>query len=299
MKKIMLCIDILFVLFIVSCGQEIDYIDKNLKTKEIVFTNEEIDFIENNDIDIDELNNYLEYKSFNLFKYFDYEEIRINNNYSYLQALNYINNPNYYSFYLLPKLANSNTNYPILVNKCYYLDRSYIPSDLVEIKNYNISYIKRESEEMYCSKELINSLVQMYNDALIKNIELTVFSAYRSYEKQIYLYYNVNNMNDATSARPGFSEHQTGLALDISTLEYGLTNYFKESLTYFWLINNCYKYGFILRYPDGSESFTGYSEESWHFRYVGKEIATDIYNKEITLEEYIFLNFEIFNTPTL
>ena len=94
-------------------------------------------------------------------------------------------------------------------------------------------------------------------------------------------------------AYPGTSEHQTGLVIDISTLNYGLITHFEESREFKILISNCHYYGFILRYPKGKESLTGYSYEPWHFRFVGRESATYIMTNNLTLEEYIYQNFEI------
>ena len=91
---------------------------------------------------------------------------------------------------------------------------------------------------------------------------------------------------DEIAARPGHSEHQTGLALDIFCTTNSNTKTFKDSEAYQWLLNNAYKYGFILRYPEGKENITGFTFESWHYRYVGTEIATYIYENDITFDEY-------------
>jgi len=91
---------------------------------------------------------------------------------------------------------------------------------------------------------------------------------------------------DLASARPGHSEHQTGLAIDImgSNEDY---NKFEESVEFEWMKNNAHLYGFILRYPKGKENITGFKYEPWHYRYIGKKVATIIYNENITLEEYL------------
>ena len=100
-------------------------------------------------------------------------------------------------------------------------------------------------------------------------------------------YVNRNGIEwaDKWSAKPGFSEHQTGLALDITTSSATFDN-FEDTEAYDWLVNNSYKYGFILRYPSDDYYLTGYNFESWHFRYVGVDVATKIYNEKITFEEY-------------
>ena len=85
--------------------------------------------------------------------------------------------------------------------------------------------------------------------------------------------------------RAGYSEHQTGLALDIVT--YGASmDTFENTDEFKWLSDNAYKYGFILRYPKGKEKLTGYSYESWHYRYVGKDVAKKIHDLDITYDEY-------------
>ena len=90
---------------------------------------------------------------------------------------------------------------------------------------------------------------------------------------------------DTYSARPGFSEHQTGLALDINTAS--RSAHFETTATYRWLIENCWRYGFILRYTEEKASITGITNEPWHFRYVGKEISMDMKGSGLCLEEYL------------
>ena len=124
---------------------------------------------------------------------------------------------------------------------------------------------------------------------------LVAFSGYRSYEYQTTLYNNYMKRDgkeaaDRYSARPGYSEHQTGLTYDIGEKgreDLWLTSEFGESPAGQWLVKNAHKYGFILRYPEGKEDITGYMYESWHFRYVGEELATAIYEADVTLEEYL------------
>lgn len=94
---------------------------------------------------------------------------------------------------------------------------------------------------------------------------------------------------DKYSAKPGMSEHQTGLAIDLSTpsIKNELVEKFDTTKEGIWLRDNCYKYGFIIRYPKSKEDITGYAYEPWHVRYVGKEVAQEIYDKALTLEEYL------------
>ena len=143
---------------------------------------------------------------------------------------------------------------------------------------------------------------KMFSDAKAKGFSLWIASGFRSYNTQRNLYNGYAGRDgkaaaDRYSARPGHSEHQTGLAFDVC--DYGLNNAcinsnFDNTAQAKWLSENAYKYGFILRYPKGKESETGYIYESWHFRYVGVELATKLYNNGnwITLEEYLGITSE-------
>lgn len=270
--------------------------DNNFDKDHIYLSNylsiDEINYIFNNNIDIDEIKPYLQYRNFNIYHFYSYERLREDYNLTHLESINYYNNPHFYKFYMNPKPALFQGTSHILVNKCYNLDKNYVPKNLVSVKNYNVDYIYRKNEDILLTKEAMENYVRMYNDAKDNNIELIIFSGYRSYKKQFSLYYETYNRDDSISARPGFSEHQTGYAIDISKDEEGLTDHFKNTKSYEWLIQNSYKYGFILRYPEDKEDITGYQFEPWHFRYVGS-IAADIYYQDITFEEYVFSNLEI------
>lgn len=287
MKKICLTCLLLFLPFLTS------YKNTNDDLLDDFFNSSEILFIKENNLSLNDLVPYLEYSSFNIYKYFEYQKLIDTKDYSILEAINYINNPNYYNFYYSPKKSIYQNTNTMLVNKCFFLDSSFTPSNLVYLKDTNLSYIKRENEEMMIKKDILNSYQNLYNDALKNGFQLYIFSSYRDYNKQYHLYYNVNNQNDEYVARPGFSEHQSGYALDISTLNHGLTNNFQYSDEYKWLIENSYKYGFILRYPEEKENITGYKYEPWHFRFVGEDIAEFLYKNKFTLEEYILKYLEI------
>ncbi|WP_455792164.1 M15 family metallopeptidase [Clostridium butyricum] len=148
------------------------------------------------------------------------------------------------------------------------------------------------NEEKKVSYEIKERLENMINDAKSDNVVLIGNSAYRSYKSQKEVYNNrVNAVGRKKAedyvAKPGFSEHQTGLCIDVTNRD----KYFvKGTEEADWIANNCYKYGFIIRYPEGKENITGISYEPWHIRYVGKEIAKQIHNKGITLEEYLGVN---------
>lgn len=135
----------------------------------------------------------------------------------------------------------------------------------------------------------------MRAEALKSNIDLTAFSTFRDFARQKELYEGYvakdgQEKADRYSARPGFSEHQTGLAFDIG--ESGAEQHwaaasFGDTEAGKWVADNAHRFGFILRYPEGKEQLTGYMHESWHFRYIGKEAAKEIYDADITLEEYL------------
>lgn len=131
----------------------------------------------------------------------------------------------------------------------------------------------------------------MAADAAKQNIRLSIVSGFRSYEYQRTLYNNYvardgQKAADTYSARPGYSEHQTGLAMDINNASSSFNNT-KEAK---WIADNCVKYGFILRYPKGKENITGYQYESWHVRYLGKELAKEVADSGLTLEEFLCID---------
>lgn len=184
-----------------------------------------------------------------------------------------------YEFYTNIKKTDLEKGNLILVNKYYQLDKDYVPEDLVII----------EGNE-YAKKEVADAYQQMKQDAEKEGLLLSITSGYRSYETQNIIYNRYQNEHglewaDSYSARPGHSEHQTGLALDITSSRSNFDT-FEGTNEFNWLINNAYRYGFILRYPKEKEYITGYHYESWHYRYVGKEMAEKIQKENITYEEY-------------
>lgn len=172
----------------------------------------------------------------------------------------------------------------MLVNKFNYLDKNYKPNDIVEISNY-YSYANNSIKE-----EVYQAYKEMWKKAKEENLTLIVTSSYRNYETQKYLWDKYADSKseewaDTLSARAGYSEHQTGLALDIVTYNVVMNN-FEATDEFKWLQKNAYKYGFILRYPKDKKNITGYDYESWHYRYVGKDVAKTIHEKKITFDEY-------------
>ena len=177
--------------------------------------------------------------------------------------------------------------YSILVNKNNELDKNYIPNDLVHIDKY--------SKKGMARKQACIDFIRMCDDAAKLNLNIINESAYRSYERQKILYEKEvkikGNKANMSIAKPGQSEHQTGLAFDLCTLEYDMYN-FSKSDEYKWLLKNSYKYGFILRYPKGKENITGYIYEPWHFRYLG-DLASKVFKSGLTYDEYYIKNLNI------
>lgn len=158
----------------------------------------------------------------------------------------------------------------LIANKSYALPKEYAPGQL--LTDFN------------------DAFEAMKTDAANQGISLRVISGYRSYATQNTIYNRYVNRDgvataDTYSARAGYSEHQSGLAADINSLDQDFINT-KEGK---WLNTNCYKYGFIIRYPYNKESLTGYMYEPWHIRYIGKKIAKELYNNGdwVSLEEYL------------
>ncbi len=172
----------------------------------------------------------------------------------------------------------------VLVNKNFKLSASYVPDDL---KTINVKYANENKKLRKSAKEAFELLSE---NAHQQGYEIIAVSAYRDYDYQNDLYEEyVTTMGDEyadkCSARPGHSEHQTGLAVDVSGSNDDY-NLFAESKEFLWMKDNAHKYGFILRYPQGKEKITGFKYEPWHYRFVGIEVAQIIYDENITLEEY-------------
>lgn len=190
-------------------------------------------------------------------------------------------------------IASSFASVQAVVNKEYGLPEDYKPEDLV-VPNVPFSF-SGTLEKSYLRKEAAEALEKLFDLAKKEGIQLNAVSGFRSYDYQKNLY--ANNVKrkgqehtDRFSAKPGHSEHQTGLTMDVSSKsannELELT--FANTKEGKWLKENAYRAGFIIRYPKGKESITGYAYEPWHIRYVG-DIAESIYKKKLTLEEFMNL----------
>ena len=206
--------------------------------------------------------------------------------YNYEDTVTFVNaylDKDYYSNDI-PLSKDKASKLDVIVNKYYKLDKDYEPEDLTVINS------KFASGTQKLRKEAADKFEEMASDMLKENLKIYAGSTYRSYSYQEGLYNRYVKKDgfkeaETYSARAGYSEHQLGLAVDIVN---GKWNYLSEGdKEYTWLINNSYKYGFILRYPHESEYITGYVFEDWHFRYLGIELATKVHESKLTYDEYI------------
>lgn len=263
------------------------YNEDDVKTIIKNYKNKEINYI----LDNKENNIYLDLLK---DKYFIYD-----NFYDYL---NYYNGNKDKNIRNIIEVVNTNTNKEyytnpvktdiskkelMLVNKYNHLDNTYTPETLVTVPT---TYAWGEYGSKKVTQDTYDAFLNLWNAGKEQNYYFMVSSAYRTYEHQEEVYNDYKKSRgeeyaDKIAARPGFSEHQTGYSLDIFEKSTTQKN-FHTTESYNWLKNNAHKYGFILRYPEDKEDITGYSFESWHYRYVGKEVATYIYENGITFDEY-------------
>lgn len=223
------------------------------------------------------------YQEQNLKRYLNYYK---NHNLKLEDIILYVNIGIDFDFYqniIESKELNKPT---IIVNKYIKLPSTYTPKNLEKINK------EFSSKEILLEKTTKLNFENLAKDAKNNNLNIIAISGYRSYDYQTNLYNNYlkkdsKNNVDTYSARPGHSEHQTGLAIDISNNQVPYTQ-FDTTKEYLWLEENSYKYGFIIRYPKYKEHITGYNYEPWHIRYVGYEIAEYIMKNNITYEEYYY-----------
>ena len=197
---------------------------------------------------------------------------------------------NHKNSYISENSANAstkNSKYLMLVNKKKPLNLDYEPENLVKPNVKFLSSTSEESRQM--DETAAKALEELFQGAKEENITLLGSSAYRSYKSQVRVLNDeisskgVNYANKYV-AKPGKSEHQSGLAIDITN---EARCFDKTSTEARWLANNAHRFGFILRYLEGKEDITGYNYEPWHIRYVGKDAAKEIHERNITLEEYL------------
>ncbi len=191
----------------------------------------------------------------------------------------------YYSLDLKTDMSKGDA---ILVNKYYRLEADYTPDDLVSV---SMDYAWGDYGSIKVRQVVYDNFLNMWQEAQNSGFYLMINSAFRSYAEQEEVYNNYKesygeNYANSIAAKPGYSEHQTGLSIDVFSKTNSNRNTFKDSEAAKWLANNAHRFGFILRYPEDKVDLTGYNYESWHFRYVGTDIATYIYENKITFDEY-------------
>ena len=277
MKKLFWYLLLIFVVLVMLTL--ILVVDKKVDNKDEVTqdqTKEKLSLLNNIDKKIDYFHyNYLD-------RYLDYQK-----KYSYLSDIDIVTRVNLgldQPFYQNTKPSNELNKITILVNKYTYLPEDYVPNNLIKISDHFSSSTR---ELVYEAKE---SFEKMATQAKKEGYTIRVVSAYRSYYYQKGLYDNYASRDgidiaDTYSARPGYSEHQTGLVIDIDNGKLDF-NHFEETEEFTWMENNAHLYGFVLRYPKDKEEITGYDYEAWHYRYVGKEIAKSIKESNLTFDEY-------------
>lgn len=192
---------------------------------------------------------------------------------------------------MAPEIREVTDDWLLLVNKTHPLSKEYAPSDMVHIKYCVGNHAESMRYMRAVPAEYFHEMVEAAADA---GYEIGIRTAYRSYEQQYNIFWNYvakdgEEAANKYSARPGQSEHQTGLCADVTSpsVEYTLTTDYGETPEGIWLSENAHYYGFIIRYPLGKENITGYQYEPWHVRYVGEKAATEMVERNMTLEEYL------------
>ncbi len=258
-------------------GKEINYIFN--------LSNKNIEYLKN--LEYTDLKNYYKINNFDVSKIDRYNTYKENENISYEDAVTRVNIKLDLPVYTDTTEVKDANSLLVLVNKYNHLPKSYKPSDLVYV------------DGAYGNKVPIRSVIKegfLKLQAAAKNelnINLMPTTAFRGEDFQATLYNNYVTKEgvekaDTYSARPGYSEHQTGLAIDLRNTALP-SNIRLTDDNYSWLYNNSYKYGFIIRFPENKENITLYQFENWHIRYVGVDVAKIIHNNNLTLEEYIDL----------
>ncbi len=221
----------------------------------------------------------------NLKRYLDYA--RINQQLSTREIIETVNCNCDRAYYTDTQPTNTTYGNLMLCNKYYYLSEDYVPNNLVVLDE------KYSSAGAKLVKEAYDAFVEMHDAALKDDYYIVANgdNAYRSYQHQQKTYdfyksiYGVEGA-DTCSARAGYSEHQTGLTIDTAANKTDGTEFLTYEEEYRWLRENSWKYGFIFRYQEDKEFYTGYQCEQWHYRYVGKDVAEYIHDNDITFDEY-------------
>lgn len=215
-------------------------------------------------------------------RYKDYK--KRNPEMDYEQLILYVNigldNP----FYTNVKTVTDTGSLTMLVNKYHKLPSDFVP-ELVELPQ---SLCSPGVGKQYLQKEALKAFKKMHLDAKESGLSITAYGTYRSIDLQDQIWQRAVNSGrtvedvDSLNARGGHSEHNTGLAVDVIGNDY----FVEKTKEYQWYKDNCHKYGFIIRYPEGMDHITGYAYEPWHLRYLGEDLAGLVYESGLTYEEY-------------
>ena len=247
--------------------QELNFFLENKKNDDYIGIISEKHFIK------DYFNDYLNYL----------KEERSTNYALIVEKVNTKTNQEYYTD---PEVTDISKNELMLVNKYYHLPDDYAP----ELVTIPLAYSFGELGSQKCTQDTYDAYLRLWSAAKDAGFYLMVNSSYRTHQKQEEIYNQYKNVQgveyaDDYAARPGYSEHETGYAINVTMNGY-TDKTFKDTDAYPWLKDNAYKYGFILRYPEGKEEITGFDAEAGHLRYVGVEAATYIHENNITFDEY-------------
>lgn len=187
-------------------------------------------------------------------------------------------------FYGLIKEIQNYNDITVLVNKYNKLPDNFEPV----LEQLEDRYCAPGRGAQYLRKEAAEAFIKMHEDAKKEGLNITAYGTYRSIPIQQRIWENAINSGrtkedvDSLNSRGGHSEHHTGLAVDVVINDYSVL----DTGEYAWYKDRAHEYGFIIRYPEGKENVTGYKYEPWHLRYVGPEVAKDVYNSGLTYEEY-------------
>ena len=261
------------------CPDEISYDEQQLNIQKTIFSNDYHKLIK----DVLDVSNSGGFYPERFQRYLNYH-IKMPG-YSMQDVLFRVNIGLDYSFYENVTIIDEPYDTMVLVNKYHQLPLGFEQLNLV---NMNRAYTANDGKQYWLAGEAYEKYIEMWDAAKKDGLSMRVVSAYRTEDYQRGLYNNKVRTTgkvyaDNYSARPGHSEHQTGLAVDIGSTRNGV---FEYSAEFRWMLQHAHEYGYILRYPKGKEWITGYSYEPWHYRYVGTDAARIIYEEGITYEEY-------------
>ena len=274
---------------IINKLSKLDYKKDEIEDLQDELSDENINFLVSKEIkrdDFIDIYNDKYYIDQYMTKYIEYKSKH--NDYSSREIVERVNTHADEAFYTNTEASNEKLDKFVIANKHYYLSSSYTAPDLIEFDPLYSLYGATYKNEL--SEEAMNHFIELFNQAISEGYGIKINSAYRSYQTQNKLYNNYVSSDgvklaDTYSARPGYSEHQTGYAFDVRNVP-NTKDDFEDSKEFDWMQENAHKYGFFLRFPKGKEEITGYQYESWHYRYCGIECATYIHDTKITFEEY-------------